>query len=295
LEEQKPVWTTSSFLLYAGGLTILTAALAALGYLSGQYGDAAYAGWAALVLVVLYGLADRLRRRGRRTAAGVLAFASVIAWAAFVGALWTWFGWLHPSASTSGSPFHGFSVARLSLELLVIAAARDDRRRFGFPLIRVVSAVLGWVFVTDLISNGGDWSAVVTLLIGLAYLAGASGSDEPSAFWTHLVGGVLIGGALLYWWHTTDWQWALICLAALAYVGIAQSTDRSSWAVLATVGLLAASVHFAVEWTHVNFHLTNLLGGGSVVGGRFWVPSLVLAFTGFLLVALGLRGRRRAP
>lgn len=295
MDEQKPVWTTSSFLLYAGGLTVLAAALTALGYLSSRYGAAAYAGWAALILVVLHALADRLRRRGRRTVAGVFAFASVIAWAAFLAALWTWFGWLHPSASTSGSPFDGFSVARLSLELLVIAAARDARRRFGFPLLRAVSAVLGWVFLTDLVSSGGDWSAVVTLLIGLAYLAGASGSDEPSAFWTHLVGGILIGGALLYWWHTTDWQWALIALVALAYVGIAHSTDRSSWAVVAAVGLLAASVHFAVEWTHANLDLTNLLGGGTVVGGRFWVPSLVFAFTGFLLVALGLRGRRAAP
>ena len=48
MDEAKPVWTTSSFLLYAGGLTVLGAAVAALGYLSGQYGNAAYAGWAAL-------------------------------------------------------------------------------------------------------------------------------------------------------------------------------------------------------------------------------------------------------
>ena len=51
----KPVWTTSSFLIYPGGLTVLGAALVALSYLAGQYGDVAYVGWALLVLVVLEG------------------------------------------------------------------------------------------------------------------------------------------------------------------------------------------------------------------------------------------------
>jgi hypothetical protein len=37
----KPVWTTSSFLVYAGGLTVLFAAIGALSYLSGQFGAAA--------------------------------------------------------------------------------------------------------------------------------------------------------------------------------------------------------------------------------------------------------------
>ncbi|HSX22105.1 MAG TPA: hypothetical protein VLE97_04935, partial [Gaiellaceae bacterium] len=60
----KPTWTTASFLLYAGGLTVLGGALAALGYLSQQYGSAAYAGWAAFILVVLYGIATRLKARG---------------------------------------------------------------------------------------------------------------------------------------------------------------------------------------------------------------------------------------
>ena len=59
----KPRWTTASYLIYAGGLTVLGAALGALAYLSSQYGDAAYAGWALLVLVVLYGLALGFKRQ----------------------------------------------------------------------------------------------------------------------------------------------------------------------------------------------------------------------------------------
>ena len=46
MEPRKPVWTSSSLLVYAGGLTVLGAALGALGYLSSRYGDAAYAAWA---------------------------------------------------------------------------------------------------------------------------------------------------------------------------------------------------------------------------------------------------------
>jgi len=282
--ERKPVWTTSSFLLYTGALTVLAAAVGALAYLSAEYGDAAYAAWALLVLAVLFALATALSGRGLWLAAGVFAFTSVLAWAAFLGALWVWFGWLHVGVRSSGSPFRGFSVARLALELLVLVAAREARRRFDFPFISLVSVIVGWVFITDLVSNGGTWTIVVTLLVGLAYLAAGSTSDEPSAFWLHLAAGVLIGASLLHWWHGSDWQWALICLAALGYVWLAVRTGRSSWAVLAAIGLLAAAAHFAVAWTHGRL---PVLGGGSGSPLRLWVPSVVFAVAGFLLAGLG--------
>ena len=98
--------------------------VAALGYLSGHYGNGALTAWALLVLVVLSAIAESLRRRGRWVAAGMFAFASVIAWGFFVGAAWDWFGWL----KNWNSPFGGWSVAHLSLELLILAAAWSDRR-----------------------------------------------------------------------------------------------------------------------------------------------------------------------
>jgi hypothetical protein len=284
----KPVWTTASFLLYAGGLTVLGAALAALAYLSSQYGSAAYTGWAALILGVLYVIAHRFKRRDRWIAAGVFAFASVIAWATFVGALWTWFGWLH-GKSFSGSPFHGFSVARLSLELLVLAAVFDDSRRFRFPFIAPIGVVVGWLFVTDLVSNGGSWSAVVTLVVGLVYLLWGSASDKPSAFWLHLGAGAAIGGSLLYWMHSSDADWALISIAALAYVSLAYRLKRSSWAVFAFFGLIAAGTHFTADWTTATISFSP----SAVSDFRGWVPSLVFAFVGFLVVACGLASRRR--
>ncbi|HET8894526.1 MAG TPA: hypothetical protein VFM96_10575 [Gaiellaceae bacterium] len=280
----KPTWTTSSFLLYAGGLTVLGAAIAALQYLSGNYGSGALTGWALLVLVVLYLLAHRFKRQGRWIVAGVFAFSSVIAWGIFVGTAWHWFGWLN-----SPGKFNHFSFARLSLEFLVLAAARDDRRRFDFPFITLISALVGWFFVIDLITAGGTWTWVVTLLIGIAYLFAGIASDSPRAFWLHLVGGGLIGASLVHWWHTTDTDWALISATALVYVGIAYATKRSSWAVFATLGFLGATIHY-------------LFGQGSTTGPfgfsvpsiSGWSPSVAFAGLGFWLVLLGLKGRQRS-
>ena len=282
MQARKPVWKTSSYLVYTGGLIVLGAAIAALAYLSGHYGSGALTGWAALVLVVLYAVAHRFKSRGRWVAAGIFAFASVIAWAALLGIAWHWFGWL---GSSFGS-FKHFSFARLALEFLILVAARDDRRRFSFPFITLISAVVGWLFVIDLVSSGGTWTKVVTLLVGLAYFMAGSVSDQPSSFWLHLVGGALIGAILLDWWHTTDTDWALVSAASLAFVAIAYMTKRSSWAVLATVGFVGATLHYL--YSSIS---ESLLSTHSIAG---WSPSVAFACLGFWLVLLGVLGRRRA-
>jgi hypothetical protein len=281
VQARKPVWKTSSYLVYLGGLIVLGAAVAALGYLSGHDGSGALTGWAALVLVVLYGIAHRFRRQGRWVAAGIFAFASVIAWAAFLGIAWHWFGWL---GSSPGS-FSHFSFARLSLEFLVLVAAWDDSRRFAFPFIALVTAVVGWVFVIDLVSSGGTWTKVVTLLVGLVYFMRGSASDQPSAFWFHFVGAALIGGVLLDWWHTTDTDWALISAVSLVYVAIAYATKRSIWAVYATIGFLGATIHYLYGSAS-----RRLLSSHSIAG---WSPSVAFACLGFWLVLLGVAGRKR--
>ena len=282
---RKPVWKTSSFLVYTGGLTVLGSAIAALSYLSGHYGSGALTAWALLVLVVLYFIAHWFRHRGRWVAAGLFAFASVVAWGAFLGIAYNWFGWLHSSSS-----FKHFSFARLSLEFLILIAARDDRRRFSFPFITLISALVGWFFVIDLVSSGGAWTRVVTLLVGLAYFFAGVVSDKPSSFWLHLIGGALIGGVLLDWWHVTDTDWALISAASLVYVAVAYMTKRSSWAVFATVGFLGATIHYlfstagSVTIAGVPISLPSISG---------WSPSVAFACLGFWLVLLGLAGRRR--
>src|SRR5207302_172742 len=186
----------------AGALTVPASAVAALEYLHGSYGNAAWAGWSALVLAVLAAIAVSFRQRGHWLTAGLFAFATVAAWGFFVGALERWWGWL---PSSSNPAFSGFHPGLLLLELLILGAA-------------------------------------------------------------------------------------------LVFVSVAASTGRSSWAVLGTVGLILSAVHFAIEWTRVGFYFLPIVGGGASPGAtRGWVPSLVFAVLGFLLVTLGLVvGRRRA-
>ena len=44
----------------------------------------------------------------------------------------------------------------------------------------------------------------------------------------HLAAAVLIGGALLYWWHSGDTHWALVAFFGFLYIGIGAGTRRSS-------------------------------------------------------------------
>src|SRR3954465_13889111 len=83
VDMRKPTLTPASWLIYAGGLTVLGAALGALGYLASQYGDGAFVLWALLVLVVLYGLALGYKRQDRWLASGIFAFSSIVRWPGF--------------------------------------------------------------------------------------------------------------------------------------------------------------------------------------------------------------------
>jgi hypothetical protein len=303
VREVKPIWTSSSFLVYTGGLTVLLGGLIALGYLSSRYGKGALAGWSLLILAVLYAIAHAFRIRERRIAAGIFAFASVIAWAVFIGFLFTWFGW----TGVSGSIEH-WSWARLAFWLLILAAAWDDRRRFGFPLIRLISLLVAWLFVIDLITNGGNFTAAVTLVVGLVYLATGRILKEPSSFWFHLMAGLLIGGPVIYWWHTSDAQWAIVSIVAFVFVGVAYVTRRSSWAVLGTIGFFAATTHYIVGSPTAIVEQAFGVAGGSgsctatatgtvctsspTASISAWSPALALGLLGFWLVLLGLAGRR---
>jgi hypothetical protein len=286
VQAMKPVWTTSTFLIYSGGFTVLGAALAALGYLSSHYGKGGLTGWAAFMLVVLSVIASGFLFQGAWIAAGIFAFASVIAWAALLYLAWSWFGWLnaHPS-------FSDFSIARLALEFLVLMFAAANAQRFKFPLITLVTAVVGWLFVIDLLSGGGWWTKVVTLFVALMLFAAGSATERPAGFWLHLVSGALLGGVLLSWWHTSDLDWALISAASLIYVVLAYRTRRSSWAVYGTIGFLGATIHYLSGSTTSTSH--GLPTSVPTVSG--WAPSVAFACLGFWLVLLGLLRVRRRP
>ena len=281
-----PRWSSWSFLLYAGGFVVLSSALGWLGYLSGRSGAAAFVFWALVVYALLEGAAHAFLQRGQRVAAGVFAFAGVVGFALFLGALFTWFGWLGQLGTSSS--FRGFHAGRFALELLTLAAAARSLRAFRYPLLMLPVAVVSWLLVTDFLSNGGGWSAIVTLVAGLVFLAWGlsvdSGPRRPYGFWLHVAAGLAIGGSLLHFWSSGNFDWILIILASLAYVRLAGALGRSSWAVLGTFGLLLASVHFALEWTSVSIPFLGSAGHSS----RGWVPPLVFSVTGGLLVALGL-------
>jgi hypothetical protein len=302
VRERKPVWQTSSFLVYTGGLTVLAGGLSALAYLSTQYsGGGARAAWALLILFLLLLLAESCRRAGTWVAAGVFGFTTVIAWGYFVGSVWSWFGWLTPWRSA----FHGWSLAHLSLELLILIAAGIAHARWEFPFIAAITVVVAWFFVTDFISNGGWWTYVVTFCIGVLYLLAGTASSRPSAFWLHFVGGLLIGVPILHWFNSSDFDFAVVLVVSLLYVLIAHGTRRSTWAVFGTIGFFIATFHYAAG--------SQSVLGGSVVtrgttcvatpagqtctsaggGSSAWSIPLALGLLGLWLVWLGLLGRRR--
>lgn len=303
--EMKPIWTSSSFLVYTGGLTVLFGGISALSYLATQYGSGAQAAWALLILVVLYTIAHALRLRERPLAAGIFAFASVIAWGAFVIFTFEWWGW-----NGINAPLSQWSWSRQAAILLILLAAWDDRRRFRFPFIRVISALLFFVFVLSLLPAGGNWTAAWALIIGLLYLAVGNVVDKPSAFWLHVVGGGLIGYAILHWAHKSDGDYAVVLIVSVLFVWIAHWTRRSSWAVFATIGFFAATGHY-VTGSPAGFLPGGFLGSGSIGGGVCrsgptgptqvctsfgpspWAPALGFGLLGLWLVLLGLLGRRR--
>ena len=131
---------------------------------------------------------------------------------------------------------------------------------------------LMWFFVTDLISGGGDWSAIVTFVMGLVFLIWArsvdGGPNRSYGMWLHIGAGLTIGGSLLWFLHHGHFEWALIVVASLLFVKLASIFERASWAVLGSFGILAAAAHYTTSYSHASVSL----GGASSGGSRGWVP-----------------------
>lgn len=284
----KPRWTTSSFLLYLGAFTVLASMTGAYAYLSNQYGKVAFVGWTLLMLAVLLVLAVGFRRRGLWLTGGLFAYLAVTGFGSFVGALFSWWGW--GGGNDQNGPFDGWNWVEWALILIILAATTFALRRTRFPLFVLTIATLTWILVTDVVSGGGSWSAVVTLAVGLIYLLAAMAVDRVYGFWLHVASGVLIGGALLYWWHSSTAEWWLLAFAGFVFIRVGSVLRRSSWAVLGALGLFGAAVHFSFEWANTGFLFFENEGDP-----RLWAPILVAAALGFLFVLLGLWAARRDP
>lgn len=282
----KPIWTSSTFLVYTGGLTVLGGAIGALVYLSTQYRGAGQgSAWSFLILVILYAIAVVLLVGGRPIAAGIFAFSSVIAWAIFVAVVFSWWGWTNGSFGDFGR----WSWSRLALEILILLAALADLRLFRFPFIALISTVVGWLFVIDLISHGGTFTQAVSFVVGLAYFLAGSVSKKPSAYWLHLIGGLLVSVPLLIWCHTSTFDFAVIAFMALVYVAVGHATRRSSWAFFGAIGFFIVTIHFLVgSPTGIARNAIN----GQPPSVSAWSFPLGFGLLGFWLVLLGMLGRR---
>lgn len=279
-------WTSASFLLYAGGLTIFVATLTLLGTLGNNYGNAAFVGWSALVLAVVGDLAIAFRVVRRPLAAGLFALSAVVALAVFVGALEEWAGWL----AHTDSPFAGFHLDHFAIELTLLAGAVAARSVFRFPLLVLVSTGAAWFFVTDLLSNGGNWSAIVTLFFGLVAMLVGLGADRVYGFWVQVVAGLTIGGALLTFWHSSDFDWIMIAIASVLYILLGSGIGRSSYTVLGAFGLFLVTSHFVFKW-FLPFRISFFSEESETT--RPWAAALSYAVYGLFLMLLGMWIARR--
>jgi hypothetical protein len=296
-------WSSASFLVYAGGLTILAATLTLLSTTADEHGAGGFVWWSLLVFLVLAALAFGASWTGHLVTAGVLALSAVASFVIVLGAMLDWFGWL-PDVD---HPFRGFRFWLLVLELATVVAAAGALRKFRFPPFVFVLAAASWFFVVDLISGGGDWSAIVTIGVGLALLTAAVSVDRGSrtyGFWLHVTAGLAMGGGLLWLFHDGDFDWVLIGVAALLYVALGDALVRSSWVVFAAWGLLQVTTHFADKWADVGalsfFPLGILLFPffgydefGEEHKGHAWAGPISYAVLGIVLIGIGLLIARR--
>jgi hypothetical protein len=158
--------------------------------------------------------------------------------------------------------------------------------------------------VTDLVSNGGDWSAVVTILVGFGLLATAYVVDTVSAFWLHVGAGLAIGGGVLWFLHHGSAEWIAVAFVGLAYIGFGDVVRRSSWIVLGAWGILQAASFFAEKWSgssvalgplYFLFPFTLSFDDYEEPHPHAWAGPVVFAAVGLLFIGLALYlARRRA-
>jgi LPXTG-motif cell wall-anchored protein len=292
-------WSGPSFLAYLGGVTVFGATIGLLGVEEAARGAGGFVLAAALVLVVVCLLAWAAARTGHGITAGLLSVTCVAAVVVLLGALFDWFGWL----ANFDHPFRGFRVSILVLELATVIAAAVALRMFQFPLLAFVIAGGVWFFLTDLLSGGGNGSAAVTLVVGIALLISALGLDAHGArtyaFWPHVVAGLTLGGGWLWFFHDGDLDWILVGLAAVLYITLGDALLRSSWIVLGGWGLLQATAHFAAKWADLTaffylfpFAALNFDGYPRHYDDP-WLAPLVFAALGLAFIGLGLLFARR--
>ena len=129
-------------------------------------------------------------------------------------------------------------------------------------------------------------------MFGLFLLPFALGANPVYGFWLNVVAGVTIGGALLWFWHESDWNFVLIGLVGLIYILFGAGRMRSSWTVLGAFGLFLTSVHFIDKWFGDVNPLSFFFGIGEEPK-HDWARPVGFVVLGFAYVALGVFVARR--
>jgi hypothetical protein len=298
-----PAWTSATFLEYLGALVGGAALLALFAVVNDEQGTGGLVGWSALALLLVGAAAELVRRRGEAVVAGLLAVVAVLVWGVLAGAVLQGIGLL---PDREDGPFfnEGLALDVVVLETLVIAAAALAFRRFRFPLLVLPLAAVLWYGLMDLLEGvlggGNTATSLLALVVGLFFVLFAvaqdSGGHHPSAFWVHVVGGLSVGGAVLWFWHEHTWEWLLVLVVSLVYVAVARATGRSSYAVLGAVGLFGTATYFIEKW----FSLGSLVPFFTAEPGDVdeWGRPLVYLALGAVFVVLGVlvdRARGGSP
>jgi len=291
-------WSSASFLVYLGGLTILFATVSLLIVQGESHGSAGLVLWAFLIFAAVTAASFAARARGRSVTAGLLATSWVVSFIVFIGALLNWFGWLPDTEE--GGVFEGFRFWLLFLELALVVVTAVALQIFRFALLVLLLAGSIWFFVTDLLSGGGDWTAIVTIAVGLVFLlAGRAVDDGPSrpyGFWLHVAAGLTIGGGLVWFFNDGGFDWIVIGLIGLLYIAIGDRLNRSSWVVFGAWGLLQTATYFAAKWSDVTaaifpffFSIPLFIAFDEDTFGNHahdWIGPLIYALTGLFFIGI---------
>ena len=299
----KPTWRSATFLEYLGTVFALGSLGAFFTVAEEEHGTWGLFGWSALALAVLVVLAVGAEGRGEPVVAGLLAFIAVFCWAVVAGSLLDGLGFeLFPGGDSLFNK--GLALDTILLELLVIGGAAYALNRSRSPLLVLAIAVVVWFAAMDLLEGvlggGNTATAIFAILVGLVYvLIGASydgGGHHPYAFWLHVVGGLSVGGGILWFWHEHTWEWLLVMIVSLVYIAVARSLGRSSYAVLGATGLAGTATYFIEKW----FSLGSVVPFFSADpdDADKWGRPLVYLALGAVFIVLGIlveRGRPAAP
>jgi hypothetical protein len=286
----RPMWSASSFLVYAGATTVLVSLLALLGDLGDRHGSWGLAGWSALVLAILVAVVVRARD-GRPVLAGLAAFVAVVIVGVLTGALTDAIG-----LAGSVAPFDDdLELAPFLVESAVLVAAVYAARELRFPLLMLAATAAQVVLVLDTVAGilgGGNWLQWSALVLGLVELGLARSLDgdegrRPWAFWKHVAAAVLIGGALLSLLDGGDLGWVLIGVASFGYFALARAFGRSVWAVVGALGLFLVTTHFVDEPDAVFATIPVLPFEGDGEGLELWQTATVYIWLGIVYAGLG--------